>query len=110
MINQKLSAEKFINELIARNINCDAGYTMLDAALLLTVNAHTELGKTDYIEIIYGDRSISKSCLDKPFKRLIESGLIDTIDNNGARTNRGESRVHYIISRDGEKLLKRCAL
>lgn len=111
MLTQKIDAYHLLSEIHAFNHNegLPKKLCLTDVLLMLTINKHPDSGKSDYMEILYADRSASKSALDRPMERLMDAGLVEAIENAGARTQAGEGRRRYVLTADAEKLLRGCA-
>lgn len=112
MINQKIDTLKYLTAVHMMNMDgsSDGRLQLLDALLLLTINEHPDSSKTDYVEILYSDREATKSAIDRPINRLLDTELIERIENENADTKSGQGRMLYRLSVRGEKFLKRCGL
>jgi len=111
MINQKINALKLATSLIdlSRDDDDSPRMSLLDMQIFLTINASPTSGKNDILQIINGSTT-SKSFIDRPIKRLLKYQLIDKTHNDHAITKEGEARVSYTVSKQGQQLIRACAI
>ena len=107
MITQKINPLKLSFAFLENG--AETRYSILDIAVLLLINEHQICSKPDLVELLYGDRTASKSSLDRPVKRLLEAGYITKEYQGRVSTKGGKARWLYQLSKAGEKLLKSCA-
>lgn len=97
----KLALEFFNQKEVSR-------YSILDMIVLLLINDHPHSGKSDLCELLYNSRSISKSSLDRPVKRLLAVGWIEQFNQLDIPSKKGGARFTYKISKKGLKILESC--
>lgn len=108
MLKQNIDPLKLSLALFKIMETTESRFSMIDFCMLLLIHQHPESSKADLTELFYGDRSASKSSLDRPINRLIDVGLVEKIEAVGVSTKSGFGRFTYMISKAGEKLLNSC--
>lgn len=106
MLTQKINPLKLALALF--ELHSDSRHSLLDVIVLLLINEHPDSGKSDLCEILYGDRTATKSSLDRPVKRLLASGLIEQLEQTKIATKSGGARSTYRVSAAGGKFLNGC--
>ena len=104
MIIQNIDALKLTAAMLKLSAESGRRHSLLDQIALLYIFSHPDCGKLDISEYIYGDRTASKSSLDKPVLSLIEAGFVSRTDTDGS-TKAGNTKVIYRSTKAGEKFL-----
>ncbi|EKO3612285.1 hypothetical protein M3914_003506 [Vibrio metschnikovii] len=106
MLKQKIDPLRLSIALYRLKDEMGCRFSLLDMICLLFINEHSQCGKLDIAEFISFDKIKSKSSLDKPIQRLIDSELIERHYNENAARKLEEPQITYSVTEKGNEFLQ----